>query len=186
VTCAAVGNMMHARWHLSGIVRNLPNAESDIKGYCVNETLRRLADEFCAVEAFRPRLICDAAVAYETKDLDGLAEMLKACPPALLSRGMIQIYCGHLILAADDTENAIHAYPAAAACWSDDAAPFHNSAIELAELGRWDEAAAVVARAPASFHDIEVCRFTAWFVAARSPTPNPVEQGGAKCIPSSK
>lgn len=182
---AAVGNMMRARWHLSEIVLTLSNAESDIKGYCVNETLRRPADEFCAAEAFRPRLICDVAVAYETKDLDGLAEMLKTCPPALLSLEMIQIYCGHLIPAANDTKNAIHAYLAAAACWPDDAAPFHNTAIELAELGRWDEAAAVVARAPASFHDIEVCRFTARFVAARSLTPNPVEQGGAMCMPSS-
>ena len=73
-----------------------------------------------------------------------------------------------LALAADDTKNAIHAYLAAAHCWPDDAAPFHNAAIELAELGRWDEAAAVVARAPASFHDIEVCRSTARIVAARS------------------
>ena len=167
-TCAAAGNMMHARWHLSEIVRNLPNAALDIKGYCANEKLRRLADEFCAVEAFRPRFTCDAAAAYETKDLDGLAEILKTCPPALLSLGMIQIYHGHLALAAADTKNAIHAYLAAAHCWPDDAAPFHNAAIELAELGRWDEAAAVVARAPASFHDIEVCRSTARIVAARS------------------
>jgi hypothetical protein len=77
---------------------------------------------------------------------------------------------GHLALAAGDTENAIHAYLAAAACWPDDAAPFHNAAMALAKLGRWDEAAAVVARAPASFHNIEVCRSTERIVAARSLT----------------
>lgn len=169
-TCAAAGNMMHARWHLSEIVRNLPNAASDIKGYCVNEKLRRLADEFSAVEAFRPRFTCDAAAAYESKNIDGLAEILKSCPPPLLSLGMIQIFHGHLALAAGDTENAIHAYLAAADCWPDDAAPFHNAAMALAKLGWWDEAAAVVARAPVSFHDIEVCRSTARIVAARSLT----------------
>jgi tetratricopeptide (TPR) repeat protein len=122
---------------------------------------------FGAVERLRPRFTCDAAAAYDAKDLEGLAEVLKSCPPPLLSLGMIQIYHGHLALAAGDAENAIHAYVAAANCWPDDAAPFHNAAIELAELGRWDEAAAVVARAPAAFHEIEVCRSTARIVAAR-------------------
>lgn len=165
-TCAAAGNMMYARWHLSEIVRNLPNTASDIMGYCVNEKLRLLAHEFCAVERFRPRFTADAAGAYEAKDLNLLAEILKSCPPPLLSLGMIQIYHGHLALAAGDTETAIHAYCAAADSWPEDAAPFHNAAMELAELGRWEEAAAVVARAPASFHDIEVCRTTAQMVAA--------------------
>ncbi len=177
-TCAAAGNMMHSRWHVSEIVRNLPNAASDIRSYCVNEKLHRLADEFSAVEAFRPRFTCDAAASYETKDLNRLAEILKSCPPRLLSLGMIQIYHGHLALAAGDTVSAIQAYLAAADCWPDDAAPFHNAAMELAELGRWDEAESVVARAPASFHDLEVCRITARIVAARSLTPSPVEQGG--------
>jgi hypothetical protein len=77
---------------------------------------------------------------------------------------------GHFALAADDPETAIHAYLAAADCWPDDAAPFHNAAMALAKRGRWNEAAAVVARAPASFHNIEVCRSTARIVAARSLT----------------
>jgi hypothetical protein len=54
---------------------------------------------------------------------------------------------------------------------SADLAPFHNAAIELAELVWWDEAAAVVARAPASFDEIEVRRSTARIVAARGLTP---------------
>ena len=145
----------------------MPNAARDITGHCVHPGLRRLAKEFGAVERLRPRFTCDAAAAYDAKDLEGLAEVLKSCPPPLLSLGLIQIYHGHLALAADDTENAIHAYLAAANSWPGDAAPFYNAAIELAELGRWDEAAAVVARAPASFQNIEVCRSTARIIWAR-------------------
>jgi hypothetical protein len=29
-TCATAGNMMYARWHLSEILRNLPNSAADI------------------------------------------------------------------------------------------------------------------------------------------------------------
>lgn len=169
-TCAAAGNMMHARWHLSEIVRNLPNAASDIKGYCTNEKLRRLADEFSAVEALRPRFTCDAAAACETKDFNRLAEILKSCPPVLLSLGLIQNFHGHLALATGDIENAIHAYLAAAKCWPEDAAPFQNAAMGLAELSRWEDAESVIARAPTSFHGIEICRTTARVVAARSLT----------------
>jgi hypothetical protein len=86
-TCATAGNMMYARWHLSEILRNLPNSAADIAGYCVNEKLRLLADEFGAVEEFRPRFTADAAAAYEAKDLNRLAEILKSCPPPLLSLG---------------------------------------------------------------------------------------------------
>ena len=167
-TCAGAGNMMHARWHLSEIVRNFPNAAGDISGHCVNPGLRRLADEFGAVENLRPRFTCDAAGAYEAGDFGSLAEVLKSCPPPLLSLGMIQIYHGHLAMSVGDTENAVHAYLAAAISWPNDAAPFHNAANQLAELGRWDEAATGVARAPATFHEIEVCRATELMIATRN------------------
>jgi tetratricopeptide (TPR) repeat protein len=172
-TCATAGNMMYARWHLSEILRNLPIAAADIGGYCVNEKLRLLADEFGTVEEFRPRFTADASAAYEAKDLNRLAEILKSCPPPLLSLGIIQIYNGHLALAAGDKETAIHAYLAAADCWPDDAAPVHNAALALAEIGRWDEAAELIAHAPLSFKEVGVAQSLAAKVASRDLNFNP-------------
>lgn len=56
--------------------------------------------------------------------------------------------------------------------WPDDAAPFHNAAQALAQLGRWDEAAGLIAGAPASFHEVEVCRVLVNAVAKRSLAGN--------------
>jgi tetratricopeptide (TPR) repeat protein len=167
---AAKGDMMHARRHLTGIIGTFPHAASDIDICCSDAKLRLLATEFKAVEAARPRFIAESTEAYEKRDAARLREILKSCPPSVLSLGVIQMFNGHLAGADGDKETAIQAYSAAAHCWPDDAAPFHNAAQALAQLGRWDEAAELIARAPGSFHEVELCRVLVNAVAKRSLT----------------
>jgi hypothetical protein len=121
-----------------------------------------------AVEAAHPGFIAGFGSAHLCHDGDAMLEILKTTPERIQCLGTIQMANGHYAATVGDKEGAVAAYLAAACCWPNDPAPFHNAAQTLAELGLWEKAAAVIAGAPSAFHEIAQGRKLARAVKARS------------------
>ena len=165
---AESGDIMHARWGLLHLAKDYPKTVLDFGSFCKNLQLRVVATELAAVEAARPGFIADFGSAFLSRDGVAMLEILKTLPGRVQCLGTIQMGHGHYACAIGDNEGAVAAYLAAAHCWPNDPAPFHNAAQALAELGRWEEAAAVITGAPAAFHEIEQGRKLASAIEARS------------------
>lgn len=145
------GDMMAARWHCQYVLDLDPRQISNLLERARHPELRALLEGYHKVHTAAPGFFKEFEQAMKDHSAERALAALSGLPDSLLGNPWIEHRHSRILRVLGRHAASLRALLAVMAGWPDDAMPYFNSVVELADLGQWDAAELILEHVPESF-----------------------------------